>query len=281
MAWRKPLSLASAHDNETSKDKYIALQRVSGSVDGLLHEFDSQWKSYLKHSYVTTQQSHYIKEIKERASESGTIIVNIDFAENHTLLNQKEIMQAHWTNTQAALFTIHLKINKDEHRSMVIISDYLAHDVDFLHAAQGLISDYVLSVYPGVKRLNYVSDGAPQHFKNNKNILNLTYHRTDFGIPAVWSFSSTAHGKSAVDGIGAAVKHRATRRVLSGKTSDAILTPQELFRFAQKDTLINVFYLSKERIKQNKKQFALHTRWSRNGSEGKHSSISLYDEILP
>ena len=268
------MPIASDHDGGTSpRDKYISLQRLSGSVDDLLREFDSQWKSYLKHSYITTQQSNYIKEIKERASEHETIVVNIDFAENHTLLNQKEIMQAHWTNTQAALFTVHLKINKDEHRSMVIISDHLTHDVEFLHAAQGIITDYVLSVYPGVKRLNYLSDGAPQHFKNNKNMLSLTYHRTDFGIPAVWSFTSTAPGKSAVDGIGAAIKHKATRRVLSGKTADAILTPQELFRFAQEDTSINVFYLSKERIKQNQNRFGLHTRCSRHRTEGKHSHL--------
>ena len=270
MIWRKPLSSTASHnDGTSSSDKYISLQRVSESIEDLLEEFNSQWKSYLKHSYTTTQQSNYIKEIKEDASENTTIIVHIDFTENHTLLKQREIMQAHWTNPQAAIFTIHFKINKDKHHCMVIISDYLVHDVEFLHAAQGIISAYVLSVYPRVKQLNYVSDGAPQHFKNNKNILNLTYHQTDFGIPAAWSFSSTAHGKSAVDGIGAAVKCRATKRVLSGNAADAILTPKELFRFAQQDTSLNVFYLSKERIKENGKHFGLHDRWSRNKTEGK------------
>ena len=143
---------------------------------------------------------------------------------------------------------------------MVIISDYLVHDVEFLHAAQGIISDFVLSVYSRVKRLNYVSDGAPQHFKNNKNISNLTYHQTDFGIPVAWSFSSTTHGKSAMDGIGAAVKYRATKRVLSGNAADAILTPEELFRFVQQDTSLNVFYLSNEKIRQKGKHFGLHDR---------------------
>ena len=84
-------------------------------------------------------------------------------------------MQAHWTTPQATLFTIHLKINKEKHDNLAIISDYLAHDVEFVHAAQGIINHYVQSIYPTVKQLNYVSDGAPQHFKNNKNILNLNY----------------------------------------------------------------------------------------------------------
>ena len=102
------------------------------------------------------------------------------------------------------------------------------------------------STCPIARQLNYVSDGAPQHFKNNKNILNLTYHRVDFGLPAAWTFCATAHGKSAADGIGAAIKYRATKKVLSGNMSDAILTPEHLFKFVKRDTAIDVFYLEKK-----------------------------------
>ena len=63
------------------------------------------------------------------------------------------------------------------------------------------------SLHPSVKHFSYVSDGASQHFKNNKSILNLTYHQSDFGVPASWTFSSTAHGKGPMDGIGAAIKY--------------------------------------------------------------------------
>jgi hypothetical protein len=179
--------------------------------------------------------------IKDKAVEDGTIVVHMDFTENHTLLVNKEIMQAHWTKQQATLFTIHLKVAKDIHHSMIVTSDYLAHDVESVHAAQGIISEHGQSAYPALKRLNYVSDGAPQHFKNNKNIRNLTYHETDFGILASWSFNATAHGKGVVDGIGAAVKYRATRKFLSGTAPFAILTPEDLYKFVQKDSSMNVF----------------------------------------
>jgi hypothetical protein len=75
-------------------------------------------------------------------------------------------------------------------------------------------------------------------------MLNWAYHESDFGISAAWNFSATAHGKEPVDGIGAALKYRATRLVLSGKQEYAILTPQDLYQFALADTKINVFYLS-------------------------------------
>jgi molybdopterin-guanine dinucleotide biosynthesis protein A len=78
-----------------------------------------------------------------------------------------------------------------------------------------------------------VSDGASAHFKNNKNMINLTYHQSEFGLPAAWTFSATSHGKGPVDGIGAAIKSRATRYTLKTTTESALLTPEELYRFAR------------------------------------------------
>ncbi|CAF3661614.1 unnamed protein product [Rotaria socialis] len=190
-------------------------------------------------------------------------------------------MQAHWTNQQATLFTVHIKAVKEKHHSLIIISDYLAHDVIFVHTAQSIISDDVQSIYPTVKRLNYVSDGAPQHFKNNKSILNLTYHQVDFGIPASWSFSATAHGKGAVDGIGAAVKYRATRRGLSGTTSDAILTPEDLYKFTQSDSSMNVFYMDQKRIKNHCEKYQLLNRWNRDKPEGEYFSLTTSKGKVP
>ena len=230
---------------------------------------------FLKHSYITAEQSDYIRRIKIKASEYDTIIVHINFAENYNLIHQNSIMQAHWTTQQAAIFTVHIQVNKDNHHSIALISDYLEHDVEFVHAAQNVIVDYVQSVYPMVKQINYVSEGAPQHFKNNKNILNLTYHSTDFGIPASWTFRATTHGKSVVDGIGAAVKHRATREVLYGNSSCVILTPEALYMFARYKTTINVFYMNRNRVKQNTERYGLYARWNQYGVHGKYESLLI------
>jgi hypothetical protein len=99
-------------------------------------------------------------------------------------------------------------------------------------------------------------------------MLNLTYHESDFGIPAAWTFSATAHGKGPVDGIGAALKYRATRRVPSGRRTDAILTPQELYQFALTDTKINVFHLSREDIKLNSETMDLSKRLAQKAVKG-------------
>ncbi|CAF3313213.1 unnamed protein product [Rotaria sp. Silwood2] len=248
------------NDNAKSTNKKIALQRIEGSVDDLFEEIDLQWHNFLKHRFTTDQQFEYIKLIKQEASEQNSIVIQMDFSENHNLLIQHQVMQAYWTAAQAAIFTADVTVSKDKHHSIAIISDYLSHDVQFVHAAQGVIVDYLRGLHPSVKHFNYVSDGAGQHFKNNKSLLNLTYHQSDFGSPASWTFSSTAHGKGPMDGIGATIKYQATRKVLSGKDEDAILTPEQLYKFAQQDLKIKVFYMDKTTIQQNTDCYKLLNR---------------------
>ena len=95
--------------------------------------------------------------IKDEAAEDGTIVVQMDFAENHTSLISKDMLQAHWAKKQATLFTIHLKDAKDVHHRMSGIGDDLAHEVELVHVDQGIISEYVQSAYRAVKCLDDVS----------------------------------------------------------------------------------------------------------------------------
>ena len=80
---------------------------------------------------------------------------------------------------------------------------------------------------------NYLSDGASAHFKNYKNMINLTFHEKDFGIKASWTFSATSHGKGPVDGIGPSIKSRATRYLLSGTPERAFLSSEDLFNYTK------------------------------------------------
>ena len=130
-------------------------------------------------------------------------------------------------------------------------NDDLANDLELVHTTQSLISEYLQRAYPAVKRLSTS--------KNNKNILNLTNHETDFGIPVSWSFNATAHGKGPV------VKYRAIRKVLSGTIVDAILTPEDLYKFVQKDSSLNVFCL--------KGKYRWSNRWTRDRAEGENQFI--------
>ena len=152
MVYGKSLSSTEKNDDDNfTADNKISLEKNIGPFENQLEEFGCQWKNYVKRSYITTQRSDFIKTIKDEADEYETIVVHMDFAENHTLLAQKEIMQAHWQNQQAAGFTIHAKIVVEKHIRMIVISGYLADDVELVYAVQSIINDYVQSSYPAIQ----------------------------------------------------------------------------------------------------------------------------------
>ena len=218
----------------------------------MLDSLDELWPQFLLHHYTTVQQRDYIRHIKDASSENGVAVVQLDFAENFSLISQTEIQSAHWSHHQATIFTVHIKLGAG-HRNLAIISNYMQHTTEFVYCAQskcsfrwretgcrfvllGIITRFIKTKYQNVKEINYVSDGASAHFKNNKNMMNLTFHSLDFGLPASWTFSATSHGKGPVDGIGAAVKSRATRYLLGLQKERAFLSPWEFFDFVNRAT---------------------------------------------
>ena len=101
--------------------------------------------------------------------------------------------------------------------------------------------------------INYVTDGGPSHFKNRQNILNLTFHEVDFGVPAVWSFSATSHGKGPVDGLGAALKSTATRYLLRHGPTEPFKSPKEFYEFSKQRQVstgnpIELLYVTSDEI---------------------------------
>ena len=65
-----------------------------------------------------------------------------------------------------------------------------------------------------------------------KKILNLCYHKTDFGFQAEWHFYATSHGKGPCDGIGGTVKCLAAKASLQRTYNSQIMTPRQLFNWA-------------------------------------------------
>ena len=55
-------------------------------------------------------------------------------------------------------------------------------------------------------------------------MINLCYHKEDFGIPAEWHFFATSHGKGPCDGVGGTVKHEAAKASLQHPYHDQIMT---------------------------------------------------------
>ncbi|CAF2062009.1 unnamed protein product, partial [Rotaria magnacalcarata] len=147
--------------------------------------------SFIYHAFINRQQRKCIETIREQSSADDYVVVQIDLAENHKFVRQREPQSAHWNTDQAALFTVHLKIGK-QHRCMVLISDYMNHDSKLVWLAQEHIANFVKKQYPEVKKINYVR------------------------YVGIIILPATGHGKGPCDGIGATVKATATRATLQG-----------------------------------------------------------------
>ena len=113
----------------------------------------------------------------------------------------------------------------------------------------------VKQVAPSNQVINYVTDGGPAHFKNRYIILNLSFHQTDFGIRAIWTFSATSHGKGPVDGLGAAIKSTATRYLMRHGPEEAFKSAKEFYEFSKhrqesSKSPIELFYAESKEVLQ-------------------------------
>ena len=122
-----------------------------------------------------------------------------------------------------------------------------------MYFAQQFLVARVKQVAPCVRKINYVTDGGPPHFKNRYNILNLTFHEIDFGVCAVWSFTASSHGKGPVDGLGAAVKSTATRYLMRHGPEQAFKSAKEFYQFSKQQhesslSPIEIFYVELDEV---------------------------------
>ena len=187
------------------------------------------------HAFIATQQSRFFEECKQ-SLETGEVVVCADFSENYAFVLQDAAQGFHWNNSQCTIhpFVIYYKLSSSvSHKSYVVISDCLHHDTTAVYLFQKRLVTFLkseLALLP--KKIMYFSDGAASQYKNRKHFLNLCLHEHDFGIPAEWHFSATAHGKGACDGLGGTIKRLAARTSLQRPYEDQIMTPFQLYQWA-------------------------------------------------
>lgn len=189
-------------------------------------------KKLLPHDFVAKEQSNDYKNLKNNLKD-GQFIVSLDFAKNYAFVVQNAPQGFHWNNDQATVFVTFYYYRDKESKEIrskgfVVVSDNEEHDAVSVHTYIGLLIQHLEKNY-NVKKIDYSSDGAPQQFKNYKNVINLYNHSVDFKIPATWNFFPTAHGKGACDGVGGSVKRAAAKASLRLPPTEQILTPEALF----------------------------------------------------
>ena len=85
-----------------------------GSVDALLTEIEERRSAILLQTYYKPQQDDYIKDLPIHSTHKTSVMVEIDFATDYTLIRQREMQQRSFSQHQATLFTIHLTIGQKQ-----------------------------------------------------------------------------------------------------------------------------------------------------------------------
>lgn len=258
------------------------LKKCSMTTENFIKHLGEETKKLLPHALVSQQQAQFTRELQDKLKE-GEFITQVDFAGNYPFIVQNAAPGFHWNNDSATVYNIVIyfkKNNKIEHRSLVIISDCLKHDAVSVYAFNKIIVKYLKENFPIVSKIYYISDGAPQQYKNYKNIINLCKHKEDFNVEAEWHFFATAHGKGPCDGLGASVKRSAARHSLQSDHNDPILNATDLFNFLNTTSRIQkidfVFFKESEYESiKNSLESRFATKKRVKNIQDKHSFIPL------
>lgn len=218
---------------------HISLQTCVLSSDEFRDQLLHQLENIKFHHFVTKEQSRYLSSLKSKLPPTEAIIV-LDFAENYSFIAQDAPQSFHWENTQATIHPIVAYYVSDIdgsllHKSYAIISDCMTHDTAVVHTYIKVFLQAFLPTVEKIEKVHYFSDGAASQYKNKKNFLNLCFHSKDFEISAAWNFFATSHGKGPCDGVGGTLKRLAAKASLQRPHGEQILSPHQLFLWAQKE----------------------------------------------
>ena len=145
---------------------------ITGSINAVFEDLRNQFPRFLVYRFVKRkQQPHFLKIIDE--CDSTAVVLQVDFSENATLLEQNEVQFAHWTHKQVTVLTAHAWINKHVKESFAIISDYLNHAKDAVYTFMPKLFNYLMKTYSSIKLINLFGNGASSQFKQQYLFSNL------------------------------------------------------------------------------------------------------------
>ncbi|CAF1368187.1 unnamed protein product [Rotaria sp. Silwood1] len=194
---------------------FIELLQINGTNE----DDDITWVLWEKNEKKTELQRH--------TTSISTLLDKLDCLWNKFLIH-------YFVTIEQREYIKQIKLISSEHGTAIVQLDFAENFCLFSQSAvqssyyynkQVTIFTVHIKMGLGHRNLVFISDYM-------KHTTEFVYQaQMDFGIAASWTFSSTSHGKGPVDGVGAAVKSRATRYLLKGSTEQVFLSAEEFFRF--------------------------------------------------
>ena len=107
-------------------DKRAEKVIISATVNDAFDDLKNKMNCFLVHRYIKKKQQDHFTKLTEECDESSAVL-QVDFSENVSIVNQNEIQSSHWSRQQITIFTSHVWVNQNVKESFAIISDNLNH----------------------------------------------------------------------------------------------------------------------------------------------------------
>lgn len=108
-------------------DKRPSLVEKSTTLGECVQELNKQLQFFKIHCFTKKKQATYFDVCKNTIKDNPSqAVMQIDFAENFSLIHQDEIQSAHWSHSQVTIFTCCLW-HKTGVKSYVVVSNDLKH----------------------------------------------------------------------------------------------------------------------------------------------------------
>ena len=183
---------------------------------------------FIMHTHTKREQSAAYQKLRQAAESASAdydesrALLQVDWSENYTCIEQNEVQSGHWAHQSVSLYTYSLWYCGEQHAG-VLTTDKNDHSkttiVPFM--------DKILDKWPDcVTHLDVFTDGPSSQFKNRYMIAIVPALEAEHNIALRWHYFATSHGKGPVDGIEGSAKRFVWNMVRSG---NAQVTNSESF----------------------------------------------------
>lgn len=232
--------------------KVTLKEAIKCNINELVALLNTQTPLYLKHVYDTSHQLKLAKSLQQTLDKDEVFIV-IDFSENYLCKYASEVQSVHFGASKkqislhtGAFFYLDPLKNSVNCVSFCTVSECLRHDAASIWAHMKPVLNLIKEYVPGVKIINFQSDGPSTQYKNRNNFYLFLNNCKSLNIQhATWNFSTSGHGKSCADGIGGTVKGLCDRAVLHGKD---IISVQDVVDVIKNKSKVNISLINEDDI---------------------------------
>lgn len=229
---------------------------TEGPLSTGIYFLEKQLNAYKTHCFVKHVQEKYFDSKRQALSETE-VLIQLDFAENYSLISQDEIQSAHWSHQQVTIFTCVAWFSDATH-SFAIISNELSHNKYSVYTFVKEIITQLKIKKNSLQKVTIFSDGCAAQFKNRYTLSNLCFMEDDYGVTGEWNFFASSHGKGAVDAVGGLIKRLVWNEV---RTRRVEVTDAYKFYICALNKTKNIYVIYIDIKEVNENTELLNSRW--------------------